>query len=263
MASLLLALPERDDDADTALRSVMCAPVPMDQDAFMARYGLSEVWNAFGMTEISPPIMSDRGGQVAKGIGRRRPGYDVRLVDEHDIPVPVGTVGELIVRHDDPWALNAGYHGRPDATARAWRNGWFHTGDAFMEDEDGVFTYVDRMKDAVRRRGQNISSFEVEREVAAHPRVQEVACVGVPVAPGDEEVRVFVVVNDAGGFDPADLIDFLVPRMAPFMVPRYVEVVDELPKSANMRVKKGELREVPLSAATWDSFVLAHKSNGR
>ena len=104
----------------------------------------------------------------------------MRVVDEFDEPVPVGTVGELIVRCSEPWCMNVGYWKMPEKTAEAWRNGWFHTGDGFRLDEDGWFYFVDRMKDAIRRRGENISSFEVEAAVNQHPAVQESAAIGVP-----------------------------------------------------------------------------------
>ena len=124
------------------------------------------------MTEMSSPLrVGERNPAPLGTCGRPRPGVEVRMVDENDCEVAPGTVGELIVRTDRPWAMNHGYYENPEATARAWRNGWFHTGDAFRSDEDGNFFFVDRMKDAIRRRGENISSFEVETEICAHPAV--------------------------------------------------------------------------------------------
>ena len=116
----------------------------------------------------------------------------MRLVDANDCEVPVGTVGEMIVRTDRPWAMNHGYHKNPEATARAWRNGWFHTGDAFRRDADGYFYFVDRVKDAIRRRGENISSFEVESDVTAHPDVREAAVIGVPSEYSEDEVMAVI-----------------------------------------------------------------------
>jgi crotonobetaine/carnitine-CoA ligase len=167
--------------------------------------------------------------------------------------VPVGTVGELIVRADEPWVITPGYFNQPERTAEAWRNGWFHTGDAFRRDEDGNHYFVDRIKDAIRRRGENISSFEVEAAVSQHAAVQECAAIAVPSELGEDEIKVLVVAVGGSTLDPAELIDFLEPRMPRFMLPRYVEVVAALPKTdATYRTKKVELRAAGLNDATWD-----------
>jgi crotonobetaine/carnitine-CoA ligase len=252
MPAFLASMPERPDDHLSPWHSVMCAPLPADVDGFCRRFGIDDLWTTFGMTEVSAPFVSRRDGSPILGVGRLRPGYQIRLVDEHDLPVAPDGSGELLIRHEHPWSMNAGYHGHPEATARAWRNGWFHTGDVFSHDEDGNYFFVDRVKDAIRRRGENISSFEVERAVMQHPLVVEAGAVGAPGRFGDEEVKVFVVVSDAGAFDPAELVAFLVPRMPYYMVPRFVEVIDELPVSTNARVQKEALRDRGNSAATWD-----------
>jgi crotonobetaine/carnitine-CoA ligase len=141
----------------------------------------------------------------------------------------------------------------PEKTAEAWRNGWFHTGDGFSYDADGCFYFADRIKDAIRRRGENISSFEVEAGVQAHPAVQECAAIGVPSEHGEDEVKVLVVLKQGATLDPAELIGFLAPRMPRFMIPRYVELVVELPKTeATQRTQKYRLREQALNARTWD-----------
>jgi crotonobetaine/carnitine-CoA ligase len=173
-------------------------------------------------------------------------------VDSHDIPVPTNEIGELIIRTDLPWQMSTAYYGRPGETAQAWRNGWFHTGDLFTCDEEGYFYFVDRKKDALRRRGENITSFEVEREVLTYPGVREAACVAVPGQFGEDEIKIFVVPSPDRSFDPAELIRFLIPRMPYFMIPRFVERVDELPKTATMRVKKFELRAQAKTDSTWD-----------
>jgi crotonobetaine/carnitine-CoA ligase len=175
------------------------------------------------------------------------------VVDEHDEPVAPGQVGELIVRCSEPWCMNIGYWKMPEATAAAWRNGWYHTGDAFTVDDDGWMYFVDRIKDAIRRRGENISSFEVEAHVNQHPAVQESAAIGVPSELGEDDVKIHVVVRAGADLTPEVLIDFLIPRMPRFMVPRYVEVVESLPKTeATFRTQKVKLREAALTDATWD-----------
>ena len=148
-------------------------------------------------------------------------------------------------RTDLPWALNAGYHGRPHETAVAWRNGWFHTGDAFRYDDRGRFYFVDRAKDAIRRRGENMSSFEVEKEVLDHEDVVLCAAIGVPSELGEEDIKAFVVTRPGSDLTGAELVDYVASKAASFMVPRYVELVDSLPMTEGTnRVKKAELREL-------------------
>jgi crotonobetaine/carnitine-CoA ligase len=254
-SNFLAATPPKPDDAKNPLRVVAPVPMTSDPDAFMARFGIEDLFIAWSMTETGTLFATQGAITNPKTCGKVRPGVQVRLVDEHDIPVPTGQVGELIARSDRPWDLNAGYWRRPEETARAWRNGWFHTGDLLYCDAEGNFFFADRKKDALRRRGENISSFEVEREVMAFPEVLEAACVDAKGELGvdfEQEVKVFVVPRDASTFDPAELIKFLIPRMPYFMIPRFIEVVPELPKSATNKVKKHELRALGNSAATWD-----------
>ena len=205
------------------------------------------------MTEISSPIVSEPNPPVRGTCGKVRPGVDVRLVDENDCEVPWAAVGELIVRTDRPWAMNSGYYKNPEATARAWRNGWFHTGDAFRRDADGNFFFVDRMKDAIRRRGENISSFEVEAEIVAHPgRARGGGGRGAQRArrgrgDGDRRAR-------------ARPRRSIPPRCSSscargwryFMVPRYVRVLPELPKTPSAKVLKADLRRQGVTPDTWD-----------
>ena len=210
-----------------------------------SRFGV-RICTVFNMTEISIATQSGWDIDDPRSCGKARlgpPGYELRLVDENDYPVEVGEVGELVCRTDVPWSLNAGYFGRPQQTAEAWRNGWFHTGDAFRCDEQGRYYFVDRMKDAIRRRGENVSSFEVEREVSDHPDVVECAAIGVPAALGEEDIKVFVVTTPGSELTEAALIEHVAAKAASFMVPSHVEFVDELPKTqATERVKKAELR---------------------
>jgi crotonobetaine/carnitine-CoA ligase len=177
----------------------------------------------------------------------------VRVVDEHDEEVPPGTVGELIVRSGDPWVMNQGYWNMPEATARAWRNGWFHTGDAFVEDEDGWLYFVDRRKDALRRRGENISSFEVEAGINAHPEVAETAVLGVPSKLTEDDVMAVIVRTPGSALTEVELVEWLIPRMPRFHIPRYIEFVDELPKTdGTFRVQKFVLRQRGVTDTTWD-----------
>jgi len=158
----------------------------------------------------------------------------------------------LIVRSDIPWSMNHGYHNNPEATAKAWRNGWFHTGDLLWRDAEGRFFFVDRKKDAIRRRGENISSLEVEIEVSAYDAVREVAAYGVDQPGSEQEVMVCVAAKPGAAIDPAALIAFLVPRMAHFMVPRYVRILPELPKTPTNKIQKVALRQEGVTADSWD-----------
>jgi len=253
----LVQMPEQPDDRDIPLRNMVMAPLVPDLDDFRQRFGV-RICTAYSMTELSIPFASvgwdvDNHGAVGKHIPGW-PGIQVRLVDDHDREVAAGEVGELIVRSDEPWTLNSGYYGMADATANAWRNGWYHSGDAFRRDEEGYYYFVDRVKDCIRRRGENISSFEVETIVNQFPGVGETAAVGVPADEGEDEVKVFVVPTDPNDPpDPQDLTDFLISRMPRFMIPRYIEVVDDLAKTVGtLRLKKQELRERGNTAATWD-----------
>ena len=255
MAAMLMASPAQPADEDTPLRNVAMGPLIPQLEEFRQRFGV-RVCTGFGMTEVGAPIASGWQIDDIRSCGRRRPGYpgyEVRVVDDHDFEVPHDTVGELIVRADSPWVLSRRYWKLPEATAEAWRNGWFHTGDAFMEDDLGNFTFVDRIKDAIRRRGENISSFEVEALVLQHPAVAECAAVAVPSELGEDDVKVCVVLGPDEAVTPEELVTWLVPRMPSFMVPRYVEYVDSLPRTdATQRIRKTELRQNPLNDSTWD-----------
>jgi carnitine-CoA ligase len=165
--------------------------------------------------------------------------------------VPDGTPGELIVRSDLPWTFNLGYDGLPEATAHAWRNGWFHTGDMLRKDAAGNYYFVDRIKDAIRRRGENVSSIEVEAAVRTHAAVDEVIAVGVPVE-SEEEVMVVIVPKPGQTIDPQQLIAWLTPRLPYFAVPRFVRIVGAIPKTETNKQRKFPFREAGVTPDTWD-----------
>jgi crotonobetaine/carnitine-CoA ligase len=257
MVTFLLDQPPTPEDADNPLKTVYMGPLTRPTE-FAERFGI-DVYTAYGMSEVPVPIVSDLDPQDERSCGRAADPvhYELRLVDEHDVPVPVGTPGELIARHTLPWTINSGYKNMPEATANAWRNGWFHTGDQFVQDEAGNFFFLDRMKDVIRRRGVNISSFEVEAEVASHPLVKECAAVAVrnpdlEEAAGDEEVKVVVILEEGATLDPVDLVEYLVDRMPRHWVPRYVEFSTELPRTESFKVKKKDLRDAGITPETWD-----------
>lgn len=251
MATFLMKRPPLPEDRDHKVRLAFMVPLTDDAPAFTARFGI-DVYTIFNMTEISSPIVSEANPTKRGTCGRVRPGVEVRLVDERDCEVPVGAIGEMLVRTDRPWAMNSGYNRNPEATAKAWANGWFHTGDAFRRDADGYYYFVDRVKDAIRRRGENISSFEVEVEVCAHPHVREAAAIAVPSEYSEDEVMVIVAPVPGATIDPAELATFLIKRMPYFMVPRYIRLMDELPKTPSAKIMKAELRRDGVTADTWD-----------
>lgn len=251
MTNFISKRPPGPEDRDHPLKKVILVPLSEDGAAFAERFGV-EAYTIYNMTEISTPIVSGLNPNQIGSCGKARKGVQLRLVDEHDCEVAQGDVGELVIRTDAPWTMNSGYFKNPEATAAAWRNGWFHTGDAFRQDADGTFFFVDRMKDALRRRGENISSFEVEAEIVAHPNVNEAAVIPVPSPLSEDEVMCVVAAVPGTSIDPKELIEFLVPRLPHFMIPRYVRVVAELPKTPTQKIQKHLLRADGVTGGTWD-----------
>ena len=246
--------PAQSDDADNPLRIVVGNPAPRDRAAFEKRFGV-QLTHSYGTSEIGIPICTGAPATVPESCGKVVPGwpyFEVRIVDENDNEVSRGTIGQFALRSREPWGLNAGYFGNPEATAAAWRNGWFRQGDAMWMDDDGNLFYHDRINDAIRVRGENISSFEAEAEFNKQPAVLESAAVGVRVPGSEDELKAFLVLHDGAQLDPQEFCEFLSQQTAKFMVPHYVEVVDSLPKTeATLRIKKSELRRRPNSPNTW------------
>ena len=251
MAGFLVRRQPGPEDRAHNLRRVMVIPLGEDAQAMAERFGF-EIVTLFNMSEVSAPIISDPNPTLRGSCGRVRPGVEARIVDENDCELPHGAVGELVLRADMPWAMSHGYHRNPEATASAWQNGWFHTGDAFRRDAEGNYFFVDRVKDAIRRRGENISSFEVEAEVLAHPSVLEAAAVGVPSPLGEEEVLAVIVPKPGEQIAPDALVTFLADRLPHFMVPRYIRIAGALPKTPTSKVEKHTLRVEGLTEDTWD-----------
>lgn len=251
MATFLLKQPPGDGDRDHGLRMVFIVPLGQSGRVFRERFGV-DVFTLFNMTEICTPLISSANPAKDSICGRPRAGVEVRLVDDNDCSVGDGEVGQLILRTEAPWAMNHGYNNNPQATADAWRNGWFHTGDGFIRDVDGDYRFVDRLKDAIRRRGENISSYEIEMELLSHPSVREAAAIPVPSEFSEDEVLVVLAPASGASIDPEDIIRHLLPRIAHHMVPRFIRVVDELPKTPTAKVEKHLLRAEGLTADTWD-----------
>jgi len=267
MAHILWKQPPSPDDRDNTIRVCNSIPmVPFKQD-FEERFSLGLV-TGYGQTETSLVTYDTVEESRAGACGRPGPAHEVAVVDEYDWPVPPRTVGEIVVRPREPWSIFSGYYNMPDKTAAAWRNLWFHTGDAGYLDEDGWLYFVERLKDSIRRRGQNISAYEVESVINEHPAVLECAAVAVPSELSEDEVKVVVVLRDAATLTPVELIRFCEERMAPFMIPRYVEFKRELlPRTPSEKVAKEDLRKEGVTSVTWDREAALgakqHRSAGR
>jgi crotonobetaine/carnitine-CoA ligase len=250
-ATFLENQPERPDDSDNPMRLVAMLPMVKDAKAWSRRFNV-DLTTSYGMSELSMPIISDVNPSNSESCGKLRPGYEARIVDDHDQQVPEGEAGELILRTERPWSISPGYWRMPDATAAAWRNGWFHTGDRFRRNADGEYFFVDRQKDVIRRRGENISSFEVEAELLRHPDIREAAAIAVPSPHGEDDVMVAVASVPGSTLTPEILFEHLRPRMPHFMLPRYIRFMADLPKTPSMRVQKHALRTEGVTTDSWD-----------
>jgi crotonobetaine/carnitine-CoA ligase len=249
MISILLKQPPRPDDRDHPVRVVVSAGCPPDRwREFEERFGVRIVeW--FGMVD-SPGILLNDAGRVGS-MGRSGvAGVEFRVVDEDDRPLGPGQIGELVFRH--PRGRLTHYHRLPEATEKAYRGGWFHTGDLAEVDADGWFYYRGRKKESMRRLGENISAWEIETVVNAHPQVLESAAHPVASALGEDEVKVCIVPRPGERPTPESVLDFCVGRMAHYAIPRYVEFLDELPKTATERNQYAELRARGVTPQTWD-----------
>jgi carnitine-CoA ligase len=178
--------------------------------------------------------------------------YDVRMVDDFESPAPAGESGEIVCRPRQPHVMFEGYYGDAESTLATFKNLWFHTGDIGRFDTEGNMYFVDRKKDAMRRRGENVSSFEVEHAVMAHPAVQEVAAHAVPSEFGEDDIKICVVLRSGHDVAAEDLMDHCVENIPFFALPRYIEILEDLPRSPIARVLKYKLRERGITAQTWD-----------
>ncbi|SEP04833.1 crotonobetaine/carnitine-CoA ligase [Salinihabitans flavidus] len=253
MPAFLLAQPESDDDREHPLKKVIMAPLVGDVGKFKRRFGIEKVATLFNMTEVSCPLQTGFELPNGRTCGRPRAGVIARIVNEYDEEVPNGEVGELVLRSENPWEFNLGYWKKPEKTAEAWHNQWLHTGDLLSRDDDGYFYFHDRLKDAIRRRGENISSYEIEREVDAHPAVRESAAVAVESPFGEQEVKIVVSLTPGAELSPEALSAFLAEVLPLYMRPRYIDMrVDELPKTPTGKIQKQTLRDLGTKQA-WDA----------
>ena len=256
MLWLLYKQHPRPGDAEISARVAVCSSTPREiLHDFEKRFGI-RIIEAYGMTECLIITSAPAGDTQPGRIGKALPMVDVQVVDALDAPVRTGEIGEIVYRPKEHYMMMQGYWQKPAETVDAWRNLWFHTGDLARLHEDGFLEYIGRKKDAIRRRGENVSAWEVEEAVSAHPKVQEVAAIGVPSEVGEEDVAILVVVTPGEDLDPADLVEFVSKDLPRFAVPRFVELVDSLPKTPSERVEKGKVRERGITEAAWDANVV-------
>ncbi len=220
-------------------------------DEVEKRFGF-KCLEGFGMTEIGIPVHVRVNDRRPGSCGKVLDIYEIKLVDDEDNEVPVGEPGEIIFRPREPFTMMLGYYNMPEKTLETYRNLWFHTGDLAKKDKDGYFYFVDRKKDALRRRGENISSFEVERAINTHPAVLESAAVAVQSELAEDEVKICVVLKPGATLTPEELIKHANDRMPYFAVPRYVEFMESLPKTPTERVQKYLLKQAGVTPNTWD-----------
>jgi crotonobetaine/carnitine-CoA ligase len=255
------------DDADNVLRCVYAAPTASSiLAAFMKRFDIEAFVDAFGLTETCAPILSPYGEIRPPGAAGllATDWFEARLVNpETDEEVPVGQIGELVVRYKHPWTCSLGYYGMPDKTAEAWRNLWFHTGDALRRDEAGWYYFVDRYKDALRRRGENISSYEVEQAILSHPAVVECAVIGVAAGVEAGEDEVMAVITASGDVSAQEVWEWCEGRVPSFAIPRFVRFIAALPKTPSEKVKKADLRGDGVTEDTFDRAGSTTTSRGR
>ena len=251
MVSMLLRQPPDPRDAQLPLRFISAAPIDAAVYRDIEKRYACRIVTMYGMTEAFPIAVKGVADEGVPGTsGQPNPSFDVRIVDSAGEPLPDGSVGEIACRPRYPHVMSEGYvngDGGVDPHPP-----WFRTGDLGVLDDDANLTYVDRVKDSLRRRGENVSSVEVETVVMGHPAVLEAAAVGVPSDLGEDDILLVVAVRSDSALDYAELLDFCSARMPYFCVPRYVEVVSELPKTIIGRVRKDILRSRGVGPGAWD-----------
>jgi carnitine-CoA ligase len=257
MSAFVFAQPPSPRDRGHALRIIQVAPNPADHErTWRERFGVVQVFSGFGMTECNIPLYGRPGATKPDTSGYVYSRYfEAEIRDPaNDDPLPAGTVGEIVVRPKVPFGFMAGYNGMPEKTVEAWRNFWFHTGDAGIMDEDGIISFVDRIKDCIRRRGENISSFEVEAAMRALPGVKEIAAFAVPsnIVGAEEEVMLVIVPHEGAELNVAAVAAHARTHLPRFAQPRYVEFAGSLPKTPTEKVRKEVLRRRGVTTATQD-----------
>ena len=256
MPEFIFRSPPSPNDRDHKMTRILAIPVAEEWGvAMQERFGV-KLRQGFGMTEVNMVAYSDLDDPVMSGCAGPPLSdfFEVIIADpDSDVELPRDQVGEILVRPKIPFCFNVGYFKMPDKTVEAWRNLWFHTGDAGRMDSEGRLFFVDRIKDRIRRRGENISSYELEQTLNEYPGVIESAAVGlrVPGAGGEDEIKAVIAINGPSP-DPEAFLDWCVPRMPRHTEPRYLEFVAELDKTASGKIRKQAIRDAGVTENTWD-----------
>lgn len=259
MVPILLSRPRSAEESAHKVKIALAPGVPARfHEEFTERTGIKLI-DGWGSTETNFAIGTTWDRQRPGTMGTVFTGFEARVVDADDNDVPDGEPGELLVRANEPFAFATGYFAAPEKTVEAWQNLWFHTGDRVVRESDGYFRFVDRIKDAIRRRGENISSFEVEQVLLSHPAVALAAAFPVRSSLAEDEVMIAAVLHPGQTLNPLDLIQYCEPRLPYFAVPRYVDIVDVLPTTENGKVQKYKLTERGVTTQTWDREAAGYK----
>ena len=264
MGMAILNHPDLTADRNSSLRLAAFPAMPgAVQEQFEERFGVTVAGEVYGQSECLPIVIGSAGGSRGT-MGRPASHLDLRLVDDADDEVSEGEVGEIAVRPRDPHGMYSGYWNKPGETVQAWRGLWHHTGGLARQDVDGCLIFVDRKKDSMRRRGENVSSLELETAIGRHPQITEVAVCAVPAALGEDDIKACIVWRGAPAPDPQSLFEFFTEHLPYFAIPRYVQIRESLPTTdASGRVRKHVLRAEGITSDTWDLESLAHSSARR
>jgi carnitine-CoA ligase len=254
VAAMFLAQPERETDRTHKIQRGIFNGLPEDKQlAIEERFGFQLIGEMFGHTEFVPMTASRADGPRRRGSGGFPvPDVEVRVVDEDDQPLPAGRVGEIVARPRRAGIMFNGYWNNPRATLETWRNLWHHTGDYGRFDEDGFIYFVDKKKEAIRRRGEFVTARELEAAIVKHPDIAAVAVHALPSDLTEEEIKAWIVTEDGAALTPEKVFSFFRDQLPYFAIPRYVEIVDSLPMNQSARVMKHELKARPNTADTWD-----------
>ena len=260
IAAFVVAQPPSEYDKDHKLAVIGSAPLPSEPERiFRQRFGVKQVLPLYGMTEVNIPIYG-----LKNEIGNGKCGkvyekyFEVEIRNpENDSRVNDGEVGEIMVRPKQPFGFMSGYMGMPEKTIESWRNFWFHTGDAGIRESSGHFTFVDRIKDCIRRRGENISSYEVEQAFLEIPYITEAAAYAVSADGGDgmeDEVMVALMANKEVAINFVELLTLAKSNLAKFAIPKYLRIMEEFPKTQTGKIQKNKLREQGVTVDTWQNI---------
>ncbi|PPR77976.1 MAG: putative crotonobetaine/carnitine-CoA ligase [Alphaproteobacteria bacterium MarineAlpha2_Bin1] len=252
VCNMLYSQPANSNDSNNSLRLIYAVPIPNEFSFnFEKRFDVKFI-EAYGSTELNVVACSEPGKTPPKSFGKPLSDYEMSIFDEYDQICPPGVPGEIVVRPKKPNIMMEGYYGLPEKTLEVIKNLWFHSGDQGYVDEQGYFYFLDRLTDSMRRRGENISSFEVEKIVTEHDGISECAAIGIKSEMQEDEVKIVVVKNKDVNLTEEELLYYCLEKMPYFMVPRFIEFREELPRTALTKVKKVVLRKEGITSKTWD-----------